>query len=124
MRGVICTKTMSYLSIINLKLIGELPDEKEDGDFFERISDELSHAVSSILKEHGLSVISTEMMSHPIQNNNFAQCALCSSWFINRDQELDREDVDNAIKDGVIYDNEPLCCDCLPEGHRWHWSNI
>lgn len=115
---------MSYLSIVNLKLIGAISSEKESGDFFDEVSDELKEAVSEVLEKHNLKVLSSEMISHPIKSQNFAKCSSCSHWLVNRDQVEERKDIDDSIKNGVKHEEKFLCSDCLPDDHPWNWSNV
>ena len=115
---------MSYLSIINLKLIGELSNEMIDEDGFDQITDDLQEAVQAVLKKYDLEILAKEMMSHDLSIQNFSKCSSCSSWLINRTKENDRDNVDDNIKDGGEFESKILCCDCLPNNHKWHWQNI
>ncbi len=114
---------MSFISVINMKLIGELPSALVEEEGFNKITDELQGAMEDILKKYNMTVIEQEMVSHDLTKEHFSKCSQCSSWLIDRTLEEDREDVDPCIKNGAEFDNAILCCDCLPENNTWSWQH-
>lgn len=115
---------MSFLSIINMKLIGELPAELVEGKGFDSLANDLQQSIQNVLNKYSLSIIENEIVSHDLSIEHFTQCSSCSSWLIDRTVEEDREDVDDCIKNGAQADNQILCCDCLPKDNTWAWQHI
>ena len=113
---------MKSLNLFKLKFVKE-SSSGEDEQIFEDLSEEVKLGVSSVLSKYGFSILGTEMLSCSIRERNYGQCEHCSTWVVNRNVEIEREDIDNEIRDGAEIESVLLCCDCLPRTHKWHWSN-
>ncbi|WP_237567852.1 hypothetical protein [Microbulbifer hydrolyticus] len=110
---------MEYIAITTSTASWELSEEEFSSDEYQRRLDEYIQKQRELASEYGMNHHWTDSQFIRKSKYGIVKCSKCNDWTMDRVANPCREDNVEAIKDGAFFEGSILCCECLPEGHRW-----